>query len=133
MIHLQPNTGNQFIYVSPFQARKFLASFTRYLLIFTNVATEETFACVMSVAVDNARYTKAGIGTDGASPEDGEVLITESGLYTYEIFGQNSDTNTDPTDATVVGLCEIGPCKVADSAAWTIPSVTIPDNVIYYE
>jgi len=121
------------MYVSPFQARKFLASFTNYLLIFTNVATEETFAAILVVAVDNERYTKARIWTDSADPVNGKVLITESGLYTYEIYGQNSTTNTDPTDATVVGLCEIGPCKVADSAAWDIPDVAIPDNVIYYE
>ena len=133
MIHLQPNTGNQTIFASPFQARKFLASFTNYLLILTNVATEETFAAILVVGVDNERYSSFRFWTDSLDPEDGKVLLRESGLYTYEIYGQNSTTNTDPTDATVVGLCEIGPCKVADSAAWDIPEVTIPDNVIYYE
>jgi hypothetical protein len=61
------------------------------------------------------------------------VLITESGLYTYKIWGQNSPTNLDPADASVVGICEVGPCRVSDEPAWTIPAVSIPDNVIYYE
>lgn len=133
MIHLAPNTAQQIAYLTPFEARKFLPAFTNYLMVITSQATDETVACVLSVLVDNERYTKIGIATNDTAPEDGEVLLTESGLYTYEVYGQNSVTNTDPTDASVVGLCEIGTMKLSDEAAWTIPSVTIPDNVIYYE
>lgn len=133
MIHLAPNTAQQYAYLTPFEARKFLPAFTHYLMVITSQATNETVACILSVLVDNERYTKIGISTNDTAPEDGEVLLTESGLYTYEVYGQNSETNTDPTDASVVGLCEIGTMKLSDEAAWTIPSVTIPDNVIYYE
>ena len=133
MIHLAPNTPQQFAYLTPFEARKFLASFTDYLMVITSQATSEVVACILNRSVDNERYTKVGIGTDEADAEGGNVLLTESGLYTYEVYGQNSDTNIDPTDASVVGLCEIGTIKLSDEAAWNIPSVTIPDNVIYYE
>jgi len=129
MIHLVPNNNANIVYVTPFESRKFLAAFTDYLLVFTNQATEEQF----NFQYDNERYTQADLPTNNDDPGNGELLITESGLYTYTIYGQNSDSNLDPTDAVVVGVCEVGSCKVSDEAAWTIPNVTIPDNVIYYE
>ena len=133
MIHLVPNNDPNIIYVTPFESRKFLAAFTDYLLVLKNQATEEEFACVMNVQVDNERYTEVDVPTNNDDGVNGEVLITESGLYTFTIYGQNSDANLDPSDASVVGVCEIGSCKVSDEPAWTIPTVTIPDNVIYYE
>lgn len=133
MIHLAPNAISNRVHVTPFEARKFLAAFTDYLMVLKNNATEEEYALILNVLADNERYTSGSLPTDNDDPENGEILLTESGLYTYTIYGQNSSTNLDPTDASVVGVCEIGACKVSDEAAWTIPSVTIPDNVIYYE
>ena len=49
---------------------------------------------------------------------------------------RGNDLSNEPTrrywvvvDAVVVGACEVGSCKVADESAWTIPSISIPDNV----
>lgn len=131
MIHLAPNSASNTVNVTPFEARKFMASFTHYLLELTNQATEEKHYAVPVLTYDNERYTQFDLPTNADATSS--VLITESGLYTYKVWGQNSSTNLDPEDASVVGLCEVGPCKVSDEAAWTIPSVTIPDNVIYYE
>ncbi len=133
MIHLNPNVASNRVYVTPFEARKFLPAFTHYLMILKNNATEEEYALVLNVTKDNERYTETVVGTSDDSPTDGRILLTESGLYTYTIYGQNSDFNLDPDDARVVGVCEVGACKVSAEAAWTIPNVTIPDNVIYYE
>ena len=133
MIHLIPNSNSNIIYVTPFESRKFLAAFTQYLMVLKNQATDEEFALILNFSVDNERYTKADLPTSTNDPVNGETLLTESGLYTYTIYGQTSNENLAPTDASVVGVCEIGSCKVSDEAAWTIPTVTIPDNVIYYE
>ena len=133
MIHLQPNVASNRVYVTPFEARKFLSKFTHYLMILKNNATEEEYALVLNVNVDNERYTETIVATNNDSPTNGRILLKKSGLYTYTIYGQTNGTNLDPTDAVVVGVCEIGSCKVSDEAAWTIPTVTIPDNVIYYE
>ena len=133
MIHLSPNTASNTVNVTPFEARKFLPSFTNYLLVLVNEATKDRFACVFNFAFDNDRYTQGDLPTNNDDPVNGEILLTESGLYTYTIYGQNSDSNLDPNDASVVGVCEVGSCKVSDEPAWTIPAVTIPDNVIYYE
>jgi len=133
MIHLQPNVASNRVYVTPFEARKFLPKFAQYLFILKNQATEEEHACILNLTQDNERYTYTIMGTNADDPTNGDMLIEESGLYTYTIYGQNSGSNLDPTDASVVGVCEVGSCKVSDEAAWTIPTVTIPDNVIYYE
>lgn len=135
MIHLAPEaTGPENpVYVTPFEARKFLPSFTKYLMILRNVSTEREFPLIPRIDIDNDRYTKFRIATNFSDPVNGTVRIQQSGLYTYSIYGQNSTTNLDPTDASVVGLCETGVCRVSDEAAWTIPNVDIPDNVIYYE
>jgi hypothetical protein len=131
MIHLSPNTASNTVNVTPFESRKFLSAFTHYLLQLTNEATDEKHYAVPVLTYDNERYTQFDLPTN--SDTLNAVLITESGLYTYKIWGQNSSTNLDPTDASVVGICEVGSCKVSDEPAWTIPAVTIPDNVIYYE
>ena len=131
MIHLSPNTASNTVNVTPFESRKFLSAFTYYLLQLTNEATDEKHYAVPVLSYDNERYTQFDLPTN--SDTLNAVLITESGLYTYKIWGQNSSTNLDPTDASVVGICEVGSCKVSDEPAWTIPAVTIPDNVIYYE
>lgn len=110
-----------------------MPTFTRYLLVLTNDATKDTTSCILNVEVDNERYTRAALPTDNPDPVNGEVLLKESGLYTYAIYGQTSETNLDPTDASVVGVCETGVLRVTAEAAWNIPDVNIPDNVIYYE
>ena len=131
MIHLLPNSATNTVNVTPFEARKFLSAFTNYLLELTNQATQEKHYAVPVLTYDNERYTQFDLPTN--SDTLNAVLITESGLYTYKIWGQNSATNLDPADASVVGICEVGPCRVSDEPAWTIPAVSIPDNVIYYE
>lgn len=131
MIHLLPNSATNTVNVTPFEARKFLSAFTYYLLELTNQATQEKHYAVPVLTYDNERYTQFDLPTN--SDTLNAVLITESGLYTYKIWGQNSASNLDPADASVVGICEVGPCRVSDEPAWTIPAVSIPDNVIYYE
>lgn len=131
MLQLRPNAINQQVYVTPFEARKFLPDFTDYLFVLQNVSTEETFACVPVLLYDNERYTHWTMRTN--LEDVNNVRIDESGLYTYTIYGQNSSTNKDPNDASVVGICEIGPARFEGSRAWNIPTLDIPDNVIYYE
>ncbi len=135
MITLSPNQATrQKILCTPFEARKFLASFTNYLVVLRNDSTEKTYAFVGDVVYDNERFTQFQIRTNTDDPTNGNVAITESGLYTYTIYGQNSATNLDPTNATVVGTCEVGPCRILfGETAYDFDNPTIPDNVIYYE
>lgn len=122
------------MYCTPFEARKFLASFTDYLVVLRNDASEETYAFIANVTYDNERYSQFRVSTNSDAPTSGNILLTESGLYTYTIYGQNSDTNLDPEDASVVGVCEVGACRVkATGTYFNFDNPTVPDNVIYYE
>lgn len=122
------------MYCTPFEARKFLPSFNHYLVVLRNDASEETYAFIANVEYDNERYSQFRISTATNDPTAGSILLTESGLYTYTIYGQNSTTNRDPEDASVVGVCEVGACRVRPTDTYfDFDNPTVPDNVIYYE
>ena len=134
MIHLNPNSATeQFIYLTLQEMKKDLDPFTHYLIILENMASTDQHAFVGDVEVDNARYTKISVYTNQPLGTASRVLLTETGLYTYKAYGQNSSTNLVATDASVVGLLEQGTLNVAGATGYTIPDITIPDNVIYYE
>lgn len=133
MIHLTPNAIANRVLVSPYQARKFLPTFTHYLVELKSEGEGTTYRFIPTIDQDNERYTRFGLRTNTDDPTNGEILLTRSGLYTFTIWGQNSATNLDPTDDAVVGVCEVGACRVSDELPYTVPTISIPDNVIYYE
>lgn len=134
MIHLNPNSADeQFIYLTLAEMKKDFAAFTNYLIILENMASTDKHAFVGDVEVDNARYTKISVYTNESLGTSSRVLLTETGLYTYKAYGQNSSTNLNETDAAVVGLLEQGTLNVSGAIGYTIPDITIPDNYIYYE
>ena len=127
MITLLPNSSTeQFFYLTLQEAKKDFDAFTNYLVEFRSLASEEEFYFIADVVTDNARYTKISINTDADQP-------TESGQYSYKVWGQNSTTNLDPTNAAVVAMIERGTLTVTGETGYTIPSISIPDNVIYYQ
>ena len=134
MITLVPNSSTeQFIYLTLQEAKKDFDTFTNYLIEFRSLASEEEFYFIADVVTDNARYTKISINTDANQPTAGHILLTESGQYSYRVWGQNSTTNLDPANAKVVAMIERGTLTVTGETGYTIPSITIPDNVIYYQ
>jgi len=134
MIHLNPNSATeQFIYLTLQEMKKDLDPFTHYLIILENMASTDKHAFVGDVEVDNARYTKISVYTNQPLGTASRVLLIETGFYTYKAYGQNSSTNLSANDASVVGLLEQGTLNVAGATGYTIPDITIPDNVIYYE
>ena len=134
MIHLNPNSATeQFIYLTLQEMKKDLDPFTHYLIILENMASTDKHAFVGDVEVDNARYTKISVYTNQPLGTASRVLLIETGFYTYKAYGQNSSTNLNATDASVVCLLEQGTLNVVGATGYTIPDITIPDNVIYYE
>lgn len=113
--------------------KKDFDTFTHYLVIFTSMASKDRLFMIGNVVTDNARYTKLSVFTNQPLASSGRVLLTESGQYTYAVYGQNSSTNLDPTDASVEGLIERGTLTVTGETGYTIPTISIPDNVIYYQ
>lgn len=124
MVYLNTNTANQYAYLSLDEARAFFnVAFTYYLLILTYEMTGEQLAQVVEVIDENERVTKIRLTTVG---------LVDAGKYKYDVYGQNSDDNLDPTDASVVGLVERGSMILQDGTIYfDVSSPTIPVDVIY--
>jgi len=109
MLYLQPNTSNQSVYLSLFEGRYTLADFSHYMISIVHEENSETGAelnQVPQIVSDGSNYTNLILTTVG---------ITQSGRYRYTVYGQNSSTNTDANDASVVGVVEIGYLVIGDT------------------
>ena len=63
----------------------------------------------------------------------GKAMGSDTGFYNYTIYGQNSISNLDPLNGSVVGKCEVGVMQIKGADAWSVPTISIPNNVVYYE
>ena len=124
MVYLNTNTANQYAWLSLDEGRQYFnVAFTYYLLIMTYEMTGEELAQVVEVIDENERVTKIRLTTVG---------LVDAGKYKYDVYGQNSDDNLDPTDASVVGLVERGSMILQDGTIYfDVSSPTIPVDVIY--
>jgi len=127
MIYLNTNTANQQVYLSLDEARQYYSTaFTNYLIILTheeNSTTGNDLAQVATIVSESVRVTHLTITTIG---------LTLAGRYRYEVYGQNSAVNTNPTNAAVVGIVERGYAVLNDNTSWfDVPINTIPNDIIY--
>lgn len=127
MITLNTNTADQIIRLTLNEGRQYFATpFTHYMISLTheeNSVAGIFLRQVANVISENQRITELLIST--------ESLIV-SGRYRYEVYGQNSSTNTDPNDASVVGEVEIGwMYLINDAIYYDIPEIEFADDVIY--
>ncbi len=104
MIYLNHNQANQTVHLTLNEARNFFAdSFTHYLVIFqyedNTSESNNRLAQVATIVSENERDTELTVTTVG---------LENSGQYFYEVYGQNSASNLDPENVTVVGKCEQG-------------------------
>ena len=108
MLYLQPNTPNQSVYLSLFEGRVTLTDFSHYMISIIHEENSETGTLlnqVPEVLSDGSNYSNLILTTVG---------ITQSGRYRYIVYGQNSSTNTDADDASIVGIVEIGYLVIGD-------------------
>ena len=127
MIYLQANTANQSLYLTLDEARQYYSTaFTHYLLIITheeNSPVGVSLAQVLDVVSESQRVTHVLVDTTG---------LLQIGRYRYAVYGQNSSTNIDPSNASVVGECEQGLCTITDGTQYfDVPQINIDDDVIY--
>jgi hypothetical protein len=124
MVYLNTNTANQYAWLSLDEGRAYFnVAFTHYLLVLTYEMTGEKLAQVVTVINENERVTKIRLTTVG---------LVDAGRYHYEVYGQNSSSNIDPTNASVVGLIEKGLMILQDGTIYfDVSTPTIPVDVIY--
>jgi hypothetical protein len=127
MIYLDTNTASQDIYLSLDEGRQYYSTaFTHYLIVLTheeNSTAGNTLAQVANVVLENVRITHCTITTVG---------LTLPGTYRYEVYGQNSAVNTNPNNASVVGIVQKGTAILTNNQSYyDVPSVTINNDIIY--
>ena len=127
MIYLTTNTANQTVFLSLDEARQYYATaFTHYLIIITheeNSTTGEELAQVATIVLENVRITQLTVTTVG---------LTLAGRYRYVVYGQNSSTNIDDEDASIVGIVEIGYLELTDNGTYydVVETTTANDIII---
>ena len=127
MIYLNTNTSNQQVFLSLDEARQYFSTtYTDYLLVLTheeNSTTGTYLAQVPAIVSESVRITQLLVTT---------ITLTLPGRYRYEVYGQNSNSNTDPSDAVVVGLLERGYAVLKSNDQWyDVPTDIIPNDIIY--
>jgi len=129
VFYLNTNTAAQTIRLSLNEARYWIDAYTHYLIILTSKATGEEFSFVADVVSENDRITEITVSTATNAPTSSAVIISESGQYTYIVYGQNSSTNLDPLNAAVVEVCERGQCILRGDTTYFVESTTlVPDG-----
>ena len=132
MNYLQTNTASQTLLLSLEEGVLLLSSFTDYLLVIQNEITLEIFAVIPTLISTNERITTLSISTNADDAINGSILIVDGGRYNYVIYGQNSDSNLDPTDADVVGEIKRGYIEFTTLTQYfDQPSLTIPNDIEY--
>ena len=134
MIRLIPNTASQYMYLTLRESVKYLPAFTNYLVELKNIMSEEKYYFIAVLGVDTSRYSRVDVGLDVDDAVNGSIQITEAGQYKYTVYGQNSATNLDPADVSVIGIVEVGKCLlVTQENYFDEYTPTIPSDTIYYQ
>jgi len=130
MIHLQPNTSDNIVYLTLYEKKKDFATFTNYLFKLVHQTSFEEYFFVATVNVDNERYTKITVSTDVADTNN--ILMVENGYMYYYVYGQNSEKNLDPTDASVIGEIEVGTVSVPSGDTYFTPNPAPINDKVHY-
>ena len=134
MIYLLKNTAAQLLYLSLKEGELLLANtYTHYLLELTNEQTLEKLYAIPIQIAQNDRYTTIQIGTNANTPLAASLLINYPARFSYIVYGQNSSSNLDPTNAVVEGVIEKGYLIVEDitTPRFTEPNLTIDSDIAY--
>jgi len=134
MIYLLKNTAAQLLYLTLKEGELLLANpYTNYLLELTNEQTLQKLYAIPTKIAENDRYTTIRIGTNANTPTAASLLINYPARFSYIVYGQNSSTNLDPTNAVVEGIIEKGYLIVEDitTPRFTEPDLTIDNDIAY--
>lgn len=133
MVRLIPNTAGQYMYLTLKEATKYLPSFTEYLVELKSLQSNEAYYFIAALGVNSERYSRVDVGLDVDDALNGSIQVTESGQYKYTIYGQNSTTNLNPTDNSVIGIVEVGKLLIVTQETYFESfSPEIPDDTIYF-
>lgn len=108
MIYLQANTPAQSLFLTLKEGALIFGDCTNYLMKIVNQSTLQELFVLPTIYSENDRVTHLQIGTNNNDPLYGSIEVLTTGRWAYTIYGQNSYTNLDPSNANVRGVYEIG-------------------------
>ena len=124
-IHLTKNSTET---VTVTLSEKESTSFTHYLFEFENVQSRAKFYLIQTdIATNPNRWNKFLITEGTDDPTNGQVILGNVGQYYYTIYGQNSDTNLDPTGLTAL---ENGRMTLDDGVNQTFVENTLDSSFV---
>ena len=93
-----------------------------YLFNFTNDMSKESYTTIVVITNDVVTYNDANDiiiklrdkQTGAIDSNNGEIKLTPKGYWSYEVYEQNSLTNLDITDNSVIGKVESGKAFIYD-------------------
>lgn len=133
MNYLQTNTASQTLLLNlKSGSLLFATTYTNYLVVIQNEITLENFYVIPSTISENDRITTLAISTNNDDPTNGSILVLNGGRYNFIVYGQNSDTNLDPTSADVVGEIKRGFIQFETLVNYyDQPNIVIPSDIEY--
>lgn len=133
MNYLQTNTASQTLLLNlKSGSLLFATTYTNYLVVIQNEITLENFYVIPSTISENDRITTLAISTNNDDPTNGSILVVNGGRYNFVVYGQNSDTNLDPTSADVVGEIKRGFIQFETLVNYyDQPNIVIPSDIEY--
>ena len=133
MNYLQSNTASQTLLLSLKQGSLlFSTTYTDYLLVLQNELTSELLYVIPTIIDENERITTLGISTNDDDPTNASILVTHGGRWNFIVYGQNSNSNLDPTSNDVVGEIERGFVQFSSLIDYyDQPTLTIPSDIEY--
>jgi hypothetical protein len=133
MNYLQTNTASQTLLLNlKSGSLLFATTYSNYLVVIQNEITLENFYVIPSTISENDRITTLAISTNSDDPTNGSILVLNGGRYNFVVYGQNSDTNLDPTNADVVGEIKRGFIQFETLVNYyDQPNIVIPSDIEY--
>lgn len=133
MNYLQTNTAFQTLLLNlKSGSLLFATTYTNYLVVIQNEITLENFYVIPSTISENDRITTLAISTNADDPTNSSILVVNGGRYNFIVYGQNSDTNLDPTSADVVGEIKRGFIQFETLVNYyDQPNIIIPSDIEY--
>jgi hypothetical protein len=118
MIQLQKNTLNTFYLTL---VEKMQTASNSVLIQLESQATKKTVEFLPRSRSHDARKDSLTVREGSVNnPVVGDILLNTpqfpEGWYSYTVWEQTSGTNLDPTDASVIGVIEVGLAYVRDSS-----------------
>lgn len=105
---------------------------TDYLFWTINQESGEAKGTWAYIVINNPRYTKLRFWVDQINL-DGHLDLSE-GQYLYQIYGMTNRAIATPASPFNVGVANEGVLSLikGTNPDYTMPSISIPDNIIYY-